>query len=227
VEPITAVIFDFHMTLVDGGDGGAWLAQGAEQAGERLPPDAPAIAEFLADVWGHAVHFDPDGRRDLYPELHREVFDELVAEAAEDHGWQLSDALVDALYSTVADQWRPYLDAEPTLAALAAAGVKVAVVSNVGIDITDLFELHGFAPHLDAIVLSCREGALKPDPRIFSAALQQLGAAPGETLMVGDSPSADAGAVGVGIRTLLLPPVSGRVRGLDAVLRLVGVSAEA
>ena len=145
MEPITAVIFDFHMTLVDGGDGGAWLAQGAEQAGERLPPDARRSREFLADVWGHAVHFDPDGRRDLYPELHREVFDELVAEAAEDHGWQLSDALVDALYSTVADQWRPHLDAEPTLAALAAAGVKVAVVSNVGIDITDLFELHGFA----------------------------------------------------------------------------------
>ncbi len=224
MEPINAVIFDFHMTLVDGGDGEAWLRQGAAQAGEPLPADSSAIAEFLADVWGHAVHFDPEGRRDLYPALHREVFDSLVAEAAEENGWELSDALVDALYSTVAGQWRPYVDAEPTLAALAAAGIKVAVVSNVGIDITELFAVHGFAPYLDAIVLSCKVGALKPDPRIFTAALAQLGASPGETLMVGDSATADAGAVGVGMRTLLLPTVRGPVRGLDAVMRLAGVT---
>lgn len=223
MDPITAVIFDFHMTLVDGGDGMAWLRQGADRAGEPLPADALRIGDFLADVWGHAVRFDPEGRRDLDAVQHRRVFDALVAEAAEEHGWQLSGSLVDALYATVADQWRPYSDAVPTLAALANSGVKVAVVSNVGIDITDLFDVHGFAEYLDAIVLSCQVGALKPDPRIFAVALEGLGAAPGQTLMVGDSASADAGAVAVGVRTLLLPPVEGPVRGLDAVLRLVGV----
>jgi hypothetical protein len=39
--------------------------------------------------------------------------------------------------------------------------------------------------------------------------------------MVGDRPSRDGGAVDVGIPTLLLPTVSGPLRGLDSLLALI------
>jgi len=39
--------------------------------------------------------------------------------------------------------------------------------------------------------------------------------------MVGDRPGRDGGAVDVGIFTLLLPTVSGLLRGLDSVLALI------
>ena len=50
-------------------------------------------------------------------------------------------------------------------------------------------------------------GITKPDPRIFQIALDRLAVSPAETIMVGDSPSADiAGAHAAGIRAALLDP---------------------
>ena len=75
---------------------------------------------------------------------------------------------------------------------------------------------------LDAVVLSYEVGAVKPRPAIFRAALDAVGAAPGEALMVGDHAEADGGAVGCGIRTLLLPmSPAGGTHGLAAALALV------
>ncbi|MFV1989740.1 MAG: HAD family hydrolase, partial [Acidimicrobiales bacterium] len=62
----------------------------------------------------------------------------------------------------------------------------------------------------------------KPDPRIFEAALSQLGTAPARTLMVGDRASRDGAAAPLGVPCLILPPPSGVTdRGLALVLRLV------
>ncbi len=43
----------------------------------------------------------------------------------------------------------------------------------------------------DAIVLSCRTGARKPDPANFLTALEELGVGPEEAVMVGDTYSHD------------------------------------
>ena len=57
---------------------------------------------------------------------------------------------------------------------------------------------------------------------MFVFALEQVGAQPGEALMVGDRASRDGGAASVGIATLILPPLHDLVpRGLDVVLGLL------
>jgi FMN phosphatase YigB (HAD superfamily) len=58
---------------------------------------------------------------------------------------------------------------------------------------------------------------------MFLTACTDLGADPRRTLMVGDNPARDGGAVACNLRVLLLPaePKVGE-RGLDAVLRLIG-----
>ena len=62
----------------------------------------------------------------------------------------------------------------------------------------------------------------------FARAFEALAVSADRALMVGDTPGHDGGAASVGIQTYILPGPfrSGRreSRGLDAVLRLVGIA---
>jgi HAD superfamily hydrolase (TIGR01509 family) len=72
-------------------------------------------------------------------------------------------------------------------------------------------------------VISFEHGFQKPDPRMFTTALDACGVAPNKALMVGDRVSHDGGAAAVGIDTLILPaPTKYGPRGLDVILSLLG-----
>jgi len=69
-----------------------------------------------------------------------------------------------------------------------------------------LIEIDLRAP-FEVVIDSAVVGVTKPDPRIFEIALDRLDVTPAETIMVGDSPSADvAGAHAAGLRAALLDP---------------------
>ena len=96
-------------------------------------------------------------------------------------------------------------DARITLEALRERGIKIGVVSDIHFDVRPHFEAAGCAGMIDAFTLSYERGIQKPDPGMFEHALGSLGAAPHETLMVGDRSHPDGAAVECGITTLLLP----------------------
>ncbi len=73
------------------------------------------------------------------------------------------------------------------LAELAERGFELGVVSNGCGNVEKLCADFGYTPFLSVIVDSRRVGVCKPDPAIFTHALQKLGHEPGETMMVGDS----------------------------------------
>ena len=99
---------------------------------------------------------------------------------------------------------------------------EVGVVSDTGFDLRPVFDLLGLTPYLDAVVLSFESGVCKPDPSVFLSACRRLGVDPGDTLMVGDNPLTDAGAVTAGLCVLLLPRSGpSDARGLRHVLSLV------
>jgi HAD superfamily hydrolase (TIGR01549 family) len=112
-------------------------------------------------------------------------------------------------------------DVPETLERIKALGVGIAIVSDIHFDLRPEFAQLRLDRFVDHFVLSFEHGVQKPDPRIFTLALNLLDVHPSEALMVGDRPDRDAGAVDVGISTLLLPRVSGPLRGLDSVLALV------
>ena len=221
-DAVTGVIFDFHGTLVDTHDPAGWIADARQVLAERGLPvpavaDDPGLARHLYEIWTHAETFDPASTRDLSHERHREVFAQAVALYAG------TDAhLTDALYAVMARQWVPFTDAVPVLRALRARGLRVVLLSNIGVDVRPQLARTGLAELLDGVVLSYEVGVVKPDPGIFGHALQRLGRPAEQTLMVGDSASADVGGTALGIRTLILPRTARPVRGLAAVLRLVG-----
>ena len=108
-------------------------------------------------------------------------------------------------YFTRSESWGLFDDVLPGLDALRARGLQLAIVSNFDGRLTAICEGLGIAHRFDAIVMSSRAGAAKPDPRIFHVALQRLGVAASEALHVGDSEKEDlAGAQACGLRAVLL-----------------------
>lgn len=222
-EPIHAVLFDFHYTLVDQRSGADWVQLAWRRAGRRGDPvsawgrgRASQLARRMDTLWDTAREVDPGNARDLSQRVHRRVFDQLLADLAD------SDPdLVQALHDTIPETWFPYADAAAVLSELRSEGVRTALVSNVAVDVRPALAAHGLADGLDEVVLSFEAGSVKPDAVIFARALDLLGVAPERALMVGDSWRDDGGAAQLGIRTLILPRVPGPRRGLGTVLDII------
>lgn len=216
-EPIRGVIFDLHSTLVDQGSADEWLDAALVRVPTDLSPqERNTLTDFLDLVWENARVHDPDSRRDLDPALHERVFHSLI-----DDGPGVRRELADALYATLLDTWHAYADAVPTLVELRGMGLRVGLISNVGVSIRPVLEREGLSAHLDGVTLSCEVGCVKPDARIFERAAEAIGCPPAAVLMVGDSGKDDAGAAHIGMRTLLLPRTRGPVHGLSVVPALV------
>jgi len=104
------------------------------------------------------------------------------------------------------NRYVPFLDVRPCLDRLEAAGLKLGVVTNGPYDLQcaklDASELRGY---FGAFLVSRQVGILKPDPRIFTLVLAELGARPEESVFVGDTPKTDiVGAHAAGMRAVWL-----------------------
>ncbi|WP_030147211.1 MULTISPECIES: HAD family hydrolase [unclassified Streptomyces] len=229
---MTAVLFDFSGTLFRVESTDSWLRGTLTGAGLRLAEadftataraleaagalpgggDPARVPEELADAWR---------TRDRSAALHRAAYTGLSRQVT------LPDpALHDALYDRhmTPAAWAPYPDAAEVLRALRERDIPVGVVSNIGWDLRPVFREHGLDRYVAAYVLSYEHGIQKPDPRLFAAACEALGADPRRTLMVGDDRRADGGAAALGCEVHFVDhlPVTDRPDGLRPVLELVG-----
>jgi HAD superfamily hydrolase (TIGR01549 family) len=223
-----AVLFDFQGTIATTEDPVEWVIAAALERGVALDrARATALADQLTTVGRiggpKPTKLPPNlvdawADRDLYPHAHRAAYRGLAATVPAG-----IDGFADALYARVLtpEGWRAYADTASTMAALRAAGVAIGVISNVAFDIRPICDVLGFGQYVDAWVLSFEVGAIKPERAIFEYACRELDVEPVRALMVGDTP-ADAGAVEVGCRALILPAAPpSEVNGLSAVLDLV------
>jgi putative hydrolase of the HAD superfamily len=121
------------------------------------------------------------------------------------------DALLASLHFEAFD------DAAPALEELRRGGLRVVAASNWDASLPEVLERTGLAPLLDGVVSSAAAGAAKPDPTLFEAALALAGAAPADTMHVGDRLDKDVdGALALGMRAALIardgqPPPDARV----------------
>lgn len=215
--PISGVIFDIHSTLIDQGDADQWLDAALAVAPHPLSAtERSELIGFLDRIWEGARIIDPDSTRDLSFDDHSRVFHELV-----DAGATIDRSLAYALYDVMLETWHAYDDTLPTLQALREAGIRVCLLSNAGVQIRAVLDREGVTPLVDAVVLSFEVGFVKPDPRIFRAALAALDLPASAALMVGDNAHDDGGGAGLGLRTLILPRTAGRVHGLNVATSLV------
>ena len=92
-----------------------------------------------------------------------------------------------------------------TLLALKAQGYLLAIVTDTANSISSKlswFERGGFGHVWDAIISSMNMGARKPDPRLYHAALRQLGVTSEQAVFIGHNPSELEGAHAVGMKTI-------------------------
>ena len=115
---------------------------------------------------------------------------------------ELVDTLVRKDIELLRQQVRVFDDSVPFLTGLRASGMAIALVSNCGDTTRQLLDYLGIIPLADAVVLSCEVGSMKPSPDIYRTALEELGVAAADAVMVDDQPSFCAGAEAVGVRAI-------------------------
>ncbi|WP_410769147.1 HAD family hydrolase [Fontibacillus sp. BL9] len=195
MERIKAVLFDLDNTLMDRD----WTFRefARQLVRERLRvKDQEEIDKIIA----YMIESDADGYRPKEG-FFRELIDALP--------WIVKPDLTElkAYYDkNYMSHARVMEHAEDALQACRSLGLKLGIITNGFSHLQhgkiDLLNLRG---HFDAIVVSGDIGIKKPDERIYRIALERLGVAAEETIIVGDHPQNDIwGAARVGIRGVWL-----------------------
>ncbi|MCX5525623.1 HAD family hydrolase [Streptomyces bobili] len=188
----TAVILDLFGTLVAAPSVVERRAAAAQFA--AILRVSPAVAEsVLSDSW--------QARHDGQMASTTEVAVHLVARC------DASAACVDELDVLLARLAHVRLQADASLLQaleqLRRGGTRLAVLSDASPDIAEAWSASDLAPHFDAVVFSCRAGAVKPDRLLFRAVLRDLGVAPQQALYCGDGGGDElAGAEWAGMRAV-------------------------
>ncbi|MGE3856661.1 MAG: HAD family hydrolase [Dehalococcoidia bacterium] len=210
-SPIRAVCFDFDQTLAYMQPSHwALYAEAARAAGIEVS-EATIAAGGVDNAWAPwmtplgPVHREASASQEAFRALRAALAADRIRAACPASDAALAEAgRVAALLEEEAARYVLYDDTLPALRRLRDAGVSAYIVSN---HIWALPEIAGalLGDLVAGVVTSARVGVRKPHPAIFEAALALSGTAPAETLMVGDSLSADVrGGERAGMRAVLL-----------------------
>ena len=196
-RPFDALLFDLEGTLVDF----QWRLEEAEaelrRAVIRLGIEPLAVAgENYAGIRHRALELaGSPGLRDRIERALAPIYDAYDLDA--ESRWSLRQGAAEALER------------------LAAAGVPLALVTNIGRRATDrALERLGIAGLLGAVVTRDDVTGLKPSGEGILKALASLGRPPERALMVGDSASDVGAARAAGVRVLLVSGGESEIRAL-------------
>lgn len=221
---VEAVLLDAAGTLFE-----ERLGRAALYARALARHACPRPVEQVA-TWMAAAHDQLPAPRPRYGEAWFDTFVGRVLAAAgcsADAGVvrrELTEVFLDPATYTVFD------DVRPCLARLAAAGLRLAVVSNWSAQLPLLLERLELAPAFEVLAVSASVDADKPAPALFEHALAGLGTSAARAMHVGDHPLNDlAGARAAGLTAFLLdrrgehPHEPARVPDLLALAERLGV----
>ncbi len=204
--PVAAVTFDFWNTIARvppatmsalrrEAVAAACAECGIAVGEERLEAVLTEVSSSYESSWQAGTHFHPsEGAAMLAAALGAEgESSELVAEAFLGAGREADLEL------------SPHI--AETLATLDGRGLPIGIVCDVGFTGGELLrgflEREGVLRHFSGWAFSDEVGHYKPAAPIFEAALDSLGAEPGEAMHVGDLRRTDvAGAAAIGMRTV-------------------------
>ena len=190
------------------------LATAAKRAGDELwrehaPVDRCDQLGIVAfeGMWGH-FHGEEDYLRHLRewtPRFRREIWERALQEQGIEDT-KLAAELGDFFARRRRELQDHLPGAEQVLHELQRAGVRIGLLTNGAASLQrEKIESSGLGMFFDAAVVSGEIGTGKPEPEIFHHLLGRLGAAPAESLMVGNSLSRDIlGGKRAGLRTCWL-----------------------
>lgn len=243
-----AVLFDVDFTLLEPGD--MFEAEGYRRCAAGFGLELDVSKWETAEARAYTAVRE---RRRKHGNVHDEGIYSAIAEAiivgllpgdcagggdaGGDGDSRRDSSTVRACADAVIAAWTDYAnfslydDARPCLAALRAAGMKLALVSNTSRSLDGVVAHFDLGDLIDATIASSEVGWFKPAPEIYEAALDALAVAAGEAVMVGDNPNDDVkGALAAGLAGAVLVDRKGHwefdvpiVRSLAEVPPLLGV----
>jgi putative hydrolase of the HAD superfamily len=186
-----AVLLDLDDTILDdsGSVSSCWLeachAHGSSMNGLDPAQVYEAIERVREWYWA-----DPErhrvGRLDLAA-ARRDVVQIALREIEIDDS-TLAQQIGDTYHDLRDRGLQPFADALDTVHWLRAGGCRLALLTNGSAQMQrSKINRFGLAELFDAILIEGELGFGKPDSRVYKRALEALGAAPGETWMVGDN----------------------------------------
>jgi putative hydrolase of the HAD superfamily len=193
MEDIKAVVFDLDNTLVD------FMGMKRQAVDAAIGAMMDAGMSLTYDQL--RSHIDA-----IYKEQgieYQQVFDRLLSDVLGRVDVRILSAGIVAYRRAREAALKPYPHVTATLMQLNRAGVKLAVLSDAPSREAWLrlcfINFHHF---FDVVVTFDDTGERKPSPKPFQTALQKLGIAPSQAIMVGDWAERDmVGARNVGMRT--------------------------
>ncbi len=211
---LQAVLFDLDDTLIDwSGVRHSWRdieTPGLRRVCDYVGGSADASLDFSAFLHCYLTRtrqaWSDSRSTQVAPHMPQILLD-VLAEQGIARDQLDKDAIIavygwDAVAGTVV-----FPDVPPALEALRAQGIKLGIVTNASqpMAMRDAeLRSHGLLQYFpDCRFAAADVGYLKPNRRIFEAALARLGSSPEQTVFVGDSPTADIeGALAVGMRAV-------------------------
>jgi putative hydrolase of the HAD superfamily len=153
---------------------GDWLAEWEKTREDRDRGKLTTAASFARTLSGLGIEPAPD----------------LVAELSR------RDAELVSTFTQLCEDTVPFLEW------LRSNGVLTALVSNCEDTTRGKLDRLGILPLVDAVILSCEVGSMKPYPEIYVTALEELGVAAVDAVFIDDQPTFCVGAEAVGIRPI-------------------------
>ena len=181
---MTWVLFDYGNVICEPQPDGD-VARLAEVAG-------CAVADLLTPYWAYRLDYD------------RAALDvtSYWQQVAAGLGGRFTEAQIAELSKLDAGSWLHLRPASLDLVArLAAAGARLAVLSNAPEDTAQAVASLPVAAHFEHLMFSCYLKLAKPDPECFRAALAVLRARPADVIFLDDRMDNVAAATALGIRS--------------------------
>jgi putative hydrolase of the HAD superfamily len=118
---------------------------------------------------------------------------------------EILTAAIAAMFKITEAHWHVEKDTHPVLNDLKRKGYRLCIISNASNteDLNNLVDNSGLRQYFDHFVISAEEKIRKPHPLIFKKALRVMSTTPDESMMIGDTLTADIlGAQKAGIRAV-------------------------
>jgi len=148
------------------------------------------VREFQGPYWAYRLSYDR-------AELDGTTYWLKVAAAL---GLSFSVSQIAELTRLDSASWLHLCDGTVTLLKdLAAAGYRLALLSNAPADFAEVMAEQPVARFFEHLAFSCFLGAAKPEPECYQAVLDILGARPADVVFLDDRPENVAGAAALGI----------------------------
>jgi putative hydrolase of the HAD superfamily len=201
--PLRAILFDLWETLINDGPERSLPRQarraaeikraldvhGVELGIEPITSALNASMRALTQLHDRGIDVDSAGRAHLFQRQLESETQTQVPEAALPH---LEEAIV-VMHEEHVPALAPH--AVETLETLKALGLRTVLVSNAGFTTAPalrwMLDHYALRPHFDVLVFSDELQMAKPEPKIFTHALDAVGEPASVCAFVGDSPHND------------------------------------